>query len=90
MIFKEKDGIDFAPTTAQITEGERFPFLFTVKELSAKGDGDIFKEGFKFGGPFQVPSYRTEDFLDPKGRGAGRGYDYAVAFQGKVNGNGND
>lgn len=28
------------------------------------------KPGFQFGGSFQVPSYRTGLFLDPKGRGA--------------------
>lgn len=91
MVFSEKDGIDFAPTTAQIKEGaERFPFLFTVKELQATGQGDTFKEGFKFGGPFSVPSYRTQDFLDPKGRGTGRGYDYAVGLQATVNGEKDD
>ena len=41
--------------------GERVPFLFTVKELDAKGkvDGPI-------AGPFLVPSYRGSTFLDPK------------------------
>jgi len=36
------------------------PFLFTVKELSAKGSLD------GFGGDFTVPSYRGSSFLDPK------------------------
>lgn len=31
IVFKELDGIDFAPTTTQVSNGERYPFLFTVK-----------------------------------------------------------
>ena len=73
--FIERDGIDFAATTTQVSSGERYPFLFTVKDLVAQANGDTFKEGTKFGGAFKVPSYRTEDFIDPKGRGKGRGYD---------------
>jgi photosystem II oxygen-evolving enhancer protein 1 len=71
---KEEDGIDYAPVTVQLAGGERVPFLFTVKELSAKGTADAF------GGEFQVPSYRGSTFLDPKGRGAATGYDTAVAL----------
>ena len=37
--FKEEDGIDYAPTTVQLPGGERVPFLFTIKELVAKGSG---------------------------------------------------
>merc|ERR1712157_317625 len=33
------EGIDYAPTTVQLPGGERVPFLFTVKELVAKGNG---------------------------------------------------
>lgn len=40
--------------------GERVPFLFTVKNLDAKGTLDAF------GGDFTVPSYRGSSFLDPK------------------------
>ena len=58
--FKEEDGIDYAPVTVQLPGGERVPFLFTVKELQAKGS----LEGF--GGDFVVPSYRGSSFLDPK------------------------
>ena len=58
--FKEEDGIDYAPVTVQLPGGERVPFLFTIKELSAKGS----LEGF--GGDFVVPSYRGSSFLDPK------------------------
>jgi len=56
--------------------GERVPFLFTVKELDAKGkvDGPI-------AGPFLVPSYRGSTFLDPKGRGGSTGYDVSVGLQ---------
>jgi photosystem II oxygen-evolving enhancer protein 1 len=71
---KEEDGIDYAPVTVQLPGGERVPFLFTMKELSAKGTTD------GFGGEFIVPSYRGSTFLDPKGRGASTGYDTAVAL----------
>ena len=75
--FKEEDGIDYAPTTVQLPGGERVPFLFTIKELVAKGNGGAFKPGYEFGGTFKVPSYRTGLFLDPKGRGMTTGYDQA-------------
>merc|ERR1712205_172491 len=71
---KEEDGIDYAATTVQLPGGERAPFLFTVKELVAKGNLG------QFGGDFIVPSYRGSSFLDPKGRGATTGYDTAVAL----------
>merc|ERR1712161_5423 len=67
--FKEEEGIDYAATTVQLPGGERVPFLFTVKDLVAKGNGDTFKPGFQMGGEFSTPSYRTGLFLDPKGRG---------------------
>jgi len=73
---KEDSGIDYAPVTVQLPGGERVPFLFTVKELDAKGNADAF------GGEFVVPSYRGSSFLDPKGRGASTGYDNAVALPG--------
>ncbi|EGB11526.1 PSII oxygen-evolving complex [Aureococcus anophagefferens] len=78
--FTEEDGIDYAPTTVQLPGGERVPFLFTVKELVAKGNGGAFKPGYEFGGTFKVPSYRTGLFLDPKGRGMTTGYDQAQAL----------
>jgi photosystem II oxygen-evolving enhancer protein 1 len=71
---QETDGIDYAATTVQLPGGERVPFLFTVKNLNAKGTLDAF------GGEFVVPSYRGATFLDPKGRGAATGYDNAVAL----------
>ena len=80
LAFIEKDGIDYAPTTVQLPGGERVPFLFTIKELVAKGQGSAFKPGYEFGGSFKVPSYRTGLFLDPKGRGMTTGYDQAQAL----------
>lgn len=71
---KEEDGIDYAAVTVQMPGGERVPFLFTIKELEAKGTADAF------GGEFVVPSYRGSSFLDPKGRGGSTGYDNAVAL----------
>jgi len=74
---KEKDGIDYAAVTVQLAGGERVPFLFSLKNLEAKGSLA------QFGGDFDVPSYRGASFLDPKGRGATTGYDTAVGLQGK-------
>jgi len=86
IIFTEEEGIDYAPCTVQLPGGERVPFLFTVKELVAKGNGGAFKPGFQMGGDFSVPSYRTGLFLDPKGRGGVTGYDMAVALPGLQSG----
>jgi len=84
--FTEQEGIDYAPTTVQLPGGERVPFLFSVKDLVAKGPGTAFKPGFQFGGDFNTPSYRTGLFLDPKGRGGTTGYDMAVALPGLQSG----
>jgi len=78
--FDEKTGLDFSPTTVELPDGERVPFLFTVKQLKATGEGTAFKPGFTWGGEFNVPSYRTGGFLDPKGRGMYTGYDMAVGL----------
>jgi len=86
IVFKEKEGIDYAATTVQLPGGERVPFLFSVKDLVAKGSGPAFKPGFQMGGDFSVPSYRTGLFLDPKGRGGVTGYDMAVALPGLQSG----
>jgi len=86
IVFTEKEGIDYAPTTVQLPGGERVPFLFSVKDLVAKGNGDTFKPGFQMGGDFNTPSYRTGLFLDPKGRGGTTGYDMAVALPGLQSG----
>ena len=86
IVFSEKEGIDYAATTVQLPGGERVPFLFTVKDLVAKGSGSAFKPGFQMGGDFSTPSYRTGLFLDPKGRGGTTGYDMAVALPGLQSG----
>jgi photosystem II oxygen-evolving enhancer protein 1 len=86
IVFKEKEGIDYAATTVQMPGGERVPFLFTVKDLVAKGNAGSFKPGFQMGGDFTTPSYRTGLFLDPKGRGGTTGYDMAVALPGLQSG----
>jgi len=86
IVFSEKEGIDYAATTVQLPGGERVPFLFTVKDLVAKGTGSTFKPGFQMGGEFSTPSYRTGLFLDPKGRGGTTGYDMAVALPGLQSG----
>jgi len=90
IVFKEKEGIDYAATTVQLPGGERVPFLFSVKDLVAKGSGPAFKAGFQMGGDFTVPSYRTGLFLDPKGRGGTTGYDMAVALPGLQSGSEGD
>jgi photosystem II oxygen-evolving enhancer protein 1 len=86
IVFTEQEGIDYAATTVQLPGGERVPFLFTVKDLVAKGNGGTFKPGFQMGGDFNTPSYRTGLFLDPKGRGGTTGYDMAVALPGLQSG----
>jgi len=86
IVFSEKEGIDYAATTVQMPGGERVPFLFTVKDLVAKGNAGAFKPGFQMGGDFNTPSYRTGLFLDPKGRGGTTGYDMAVALPGLQSG----
>merc|ERR1712203_100294 len=78
--FVEEDGMDFAATTVQLPNGEYVPFMFTVKDLVAKGEGSEFKQGFQWGGEYMVPSYRGGGFLDPKGRGMYTGYDQAVGL----------
>jgi photosystem II oxygen-evolving enhancer protein 1 len=90
IVFNEREGIDYAPTTVQLPGGERVPFLFTVKNLEATGKGDTFKPGFQMGGDFTTPSYRTGLFLDPKGRGGTTGYDMAVALPGLQSGESGD
>merc|ERR1712045_597655 len=78
--FQEEDGMDFQATTVKLPDGEYVPFLFSMKALKAQGSGSEFKPGFTWGGEFEVPSYRTGGFLDPKGRGMYTGYDQAVAL----------
>ncbi|MGG6269652.1 photosystem II manganese-stabilizing polypeptide [Leptolyngbya sp. AN03gr2] len=82
LTFKEEDGLDFQAITVQLPGGERVPFLFTIKGLeatTAPGSTSI-NTSTDFIGQFRVPSYRTSNFLDPKGRGLTTGYDNAVAL----------
>ncbi len=82
LTLKEKDGIDFQVITVQLPGGERVPFFFTIKELVAKTQPGqtVINTSTDFSGTFQVPSYRSALFLDPKGRGLATGYDNAVAL----------
>lgn len=82
LTFVEEDGLDFQAITVQMPGGERVPFLFTVKGLQAQTQPGLtsVNTSTDFEGTFRVPSYRTANFLDPKGRGVTTGYDNAVAL----------
>ncbi|MCL6433080.1 MAG: photosystem II manganese-stabilizing polypeptide [Leptolyngbyaceae cyanobacterium HOT.MB2.61] len=82
LTFIEEDGLDFQPITVQLPGGERVPFLFTIKNLVATTQPGLtsINGSTDFEGTFKVPSYRTSNFLDPKGRGLTAGYDSAVAL----------
>jgi photosystem II oxygen-evolving enhancer protein 1 len=82
LTFVEEDGIDFQPITVQLPGGEQFPTLFTVKGLVATTQTglDSINNTTDFEGEYRVPSYRTSNFLDPKGRGLTAGYDSAVGL----------
>ncbi|MBF2036687.1 MAG: photosystem II manganese-stabilizing polypeptide [Leptolyngbyaceae cyanobacterium T60_A2020_046] len=82
LTFFEKDGIDFQAITVQLPGGEQEPFLFTVKGLVAHSQPDLnaVTTYTDLEGSYKVPSYRTSNFLDPKGRGLATGYDTAVAL----------
>ncbi len=82
LTFVEEDGIDFQAVTVQLPGGERVPFLFTIKDLVATTQPGLsaVNASTDFEGEFKVPSYRTSNFLDPKGRGLTAGYDNAVAL----------
>jgi photosystem II oxygen-evolving enhancer protein 1 len=82
LTFTEEDGMDFQPVTVQLPGGERVPFLFTIKDLVATTQPGLnsLNASADFEGEFKVPSYRTSNFLDPKGRGLTAGYDNAVAL----------
>jgi len=80
--FVEKDGFDFQAITVKLPGGEMYPFLFTIKDLVATTQPGLksISTSTDFVGDFKVPSYRTSNFLDPKGRGLTTGYDNAVAL----------
>lgn len=82
LTFVEQDGIDFQPITVQLPGGEQVPFLFTIKDLVATTQPGMksINTSTDFEGTFKVPSYRTSNFLDPKGRGLTTGYSAAVAL----------
>lgn len=82
LTFFEEDGFDFQATTVLLPGGEQVPFLFTIKGLvaTAKVGSEGITTSTDFFGDFKVPSYRTSNFLDPKGRGLASGYDNAVAL----------
>ena len=86
LTFKEEDGLDFQAITVQLPGGERIPFLFTIKGLVATTDpgASSINTSTDLVGKFRVPSYRTSNFLDPKGRGLTTGYDNAVALPGSA------
>jgi len=86
LTFIEQDGFDFQPITVQMPGGERVPFLFSVKNLVATTEPNItsITTSTDFKGEYNVPSYRTSNFLDPKGRGLTTGYDNAVAIPNKA------
>ncbi|MEK0179527.1 MAG: Photosystem II manganese-stabilizing polypeptide [Oscillatoriales cyanobacterium] len=82
LTFTEEDGLDFQAITIQLPGGEQVPFLFTIKELVATSDPGVvaINTSTDLQGTFNVPSYRSAGFLDPKGRGVATGYDNAVAL----------
>lgn len=82
LTFYEKGGIDFQAVTVQLPGGEQEPFLFTVKGLVAHSQPGLnaVTTSTDLEGSYRVPSYRTSNFLDPKGRGLATGYDTAVAL----------
>jgi photosystem II oxygen-evolving enhancer protein 1 len=82
LTFIEEDGFDFQATTVLLPGGEEVPFLFTIKNLIARTQPGLqgINTSTDFEGEFKVPSYRTSNFLDPKGRGLATGYDNAVAL----------
>ena len=82
LTFIEKGGIDFQAITVQLPGGEQEPFLFTVKGLVARSQSGLnaITTYTDLEGSYKVPSYRTSNFLDPKGRGLATGYDTAVAL----------
>ncbi|MDV3347531.1 Photosystem II manganese-stabilizing polypeptide [Leptolyngbyaceae cyanobacterium CCMR0082] len=82
LLFTEIDGIDFQAVTVLLPGGEEVPFLFTIKGLVAQSQAGLnaITSSTDFIGDYRVPSYRTSNFLDPKGRGLTTGYDTAVAL----------
>ena len=80
LTFTELGGIDFQPITVLLPGGEEVPFTFASKELVATADGAAITPSSDFSGEYRAPSYRTSNFLDPKGRGLTTGYSSAVGL----------
>jgi photosystem II oxygen-evolving enhancer protein 1 len=82
LTFKELDGIDFQAATVLLPGGKEVPFLFTMKQFvgNTNSGADFINASTDFEGEFNVPSYRGQVFLDPKGRSLASGYDNAVAL----------
>ena len=80
LTFKELGGIDFQPVTVLLPGGEEVPFTFSSKQLLATADGASISTNTDFDGSYRAPSYRTSNFLDPKGRGLTTGYSSAVGL----------
>ena len=78
--FKELGGIDFQPVTVLLPGGEEVPFTFSSKQLLATAEGASISTSTDFDGSYRAPSYRTSNFLDPKGRGLTTGYSSAVGL----------
>jgi photosystem II oxygen-evolving enhancer protein 1 len=74
--FKEQGGIDFQPITVLVPGGEEFPFTFSSKNLKAEAEGAAITTSTDFEGEYRTPSYRTSNFIDPKGRALTTGVDY--------------
>ena len=75
--FQEKGGIDFQPITVLVPGGEEFPFTFSSKSLNATAEGSALTTSTDFEGTYRTPSYRTSNFIDPKGRALTTGVQYA-------------
>ena len=82
LTFKELGGIDFQPVTVLLPGGEEVPFTFSSKELVAEANGAAISTSTDFSGPYRAPSYRTSNFLDPKGRGLTTGVEYTQGLVG--------
>ena len=80
LTFTELGGIDFQPVTVLLPGGEEVPFTFSSKELVATSVGSSISTSTDFTGSYRTPSYRTSNFLDPKGRGLTTGYGSAVGL----------
>ncbi len=80
LTFTELGGIDFQPITVLMPGGEEIPFTFSSKELLVDATGTALTTSTDFSGSYRAPSYRTSNFLDPKGRGLTTGYSSAMGL----------